>query len=189
LILIAGSTWNEEEALFLPLFHKSYSKRVQIILAPRRLERVPAVARLLEGSGRSWTYWSQVKGKGRWDTDLLLVDTLGDLKDLYQAAHIAFIGGSVYPKGGQNPLEPASARLPILFGPSMSNFSDEAHELRHNGAGRESSTTKDLLRDIEDLLLDENERIVMGEAAAKWVLSKQGAVKRTVNGIKKQLGI
>src|SRR5262249_35620359 len=116
LLIVAGSTWPGEENVILPILSKSYSKKLRLILAPRRPERFKEIEKLLESNPHSWSKWSLVKNIGEWTTDVLLVDTLGELKDLYGVSDLAFIGGSLNPRGGQNPLEPASARVPILFG-------------------------------------------------------------------------
>src|SRR5262249_23678779 len=122
LLAVAGSTWPGEEESMLRLLEKPFTKKVRIILAPRRPERFKEVEKILESHPVSWSKWSLAKSIGDWNTDVLLVDTLGDLKDLYATADLAFLGGSLYPRGGQNPLEASASRLALLFGPHMENF-------------------------------------------------------------------
>ncbi|MCB4756232.1 MAG: DUF374 domain-containing protein [Elusimicrobia bacterium] len=187
-ILVGGSTWPGEEKDLLKIFGILGPKSVWLVLAPRRKERIPEVARLLAQSALPWSTWSQVKEKRIWDTKVLLVDTFGDLKDLYGAADMAFIGGSLFPKGGQNPIEPASARLALIMGPHMDNFLEEARELKKVGAARQVNDGPELLNCASEMLAHGEMRQARGDAAARWVINKQGGVHKTLEGLKRQLG-
>ncbi len=187
--LIAGSTWPGEEEEILELLKETLPMRLRIILAPRRSERFDDVERLLESIPQSWSAWSKAKSLREWSTDILLVDTLGDLKDLYGAADVAFVGGSLAARGGQNPLEAACARLPVLFGPSMENFHREAQELKKAGAARQVRDGDVLRLVLKELITDEPLRRSMGEAASKVVREKQGGVRETVAGLSAYLGL
>jgi 3-deoxy-D-manno-octulosonic-acid transferase len=188
-ILAAGSPWPGEEETILKLLHEKRPGKVRIVLAPRRLERKDAVVQKIKASGASWSLWSDVKPNKNWNTDVLLVDTLGDLKDVYAASDLAFVGGSLFPKGGQNPLEPAAARLPIFFGPSMGNFEEEAENLTKAGAANQASTERELLAGLSRVLSDGSLRASMGEAAAQSVVRQQGAVLKTADLIREQLAL
>lgn len=185
--VVAGSTWPGEEETVLPLLAQNFSKKIRLILAPRRVDRFGEVEKLLEKGPYTFSKWSTIKSFGEWTTDVLLVDTLGDLKDLYSVSDVAFIGGTLYPRGGQNPLEPASARVPVLFGPSMENFQEEAREFKKRGAARQVRHQADLFSDMREIIEDDSLRRSMGEAAAAVVASKQGAVDLTVRAIKNLL--
>jgi len=187
--LVAGSTWPSEEAAILKIFSQKISKKVRLILAPRLSARFPEIERLLESHPHTWSKWSMVKNIGEWNTDILLVDTLGDLKDLYGVGDIAFIGGTLVSRGGQNPLEAGSARVPLVFGPSMHNFSEEAEEFKRQGAARQVRHAEDLMLDLVELIEDEPLRRSMGESAVNVVLSKLGAVDRTCEALRTSLGI
>lgn len=187
--VIAGSTWPGEEISLLKLFEKKGPARLRLILAPRQKSRFAQVAKLLESVPASWSYWSKVKETHAWQTDILMVDTLGDLKSLYRMADIAFVGGSLTRRGGQNPLEPAASGLPVLFGPSMENFHEEAAALKRLGAARQSRGEKDLLADIEEMVSDPSLRQTMGDAARHFVKEKQGAAERTAAGLQELLGL
>lgn len=189
LILVAGSTRQGEEETLLNIYKKLNHSSLKLILAPRRLERIRELEKLAQTNPFTWTLWSQAKKTKSWTTDILIVDTLGDLKNIYRTADMAFIGGTLPKGGGQNPLEPASARLPILFGPSMENFMDEAIEMKKAGAARQARHADDLLDDLKNLAGDEILRESMGEAGANLVLSKQGVAAKTLADIRRQLGI
>jgi 3-deoxy-D-manno-octulosonic-acid transferase len=189
LYVIAGSTWPGEETVFLRLLADASPVRFRLIVAPRRANRFDEVAGLLQKGAASWSRWSEVKKGAAWTTDILLVDTIGDLKNLYAASDIAFVGGSLAVRGGQNPLEPAAAGIPVLFGPSMENFHEEAAELKRAGAARQARHEKDLLSDIREIASNDGTRKMMGEAAARFIRGKQGAAKRTVDGLGELLGL
>lgn len=178
-LIAAGSTWGGEEKALLGLFAEKNPKRLRLLLAPRRLERCAEVTRLLEKIPASWSLWSKVKATRVWETDILLVDTLGDLKELLRVADIGFVGGSLVPRGGQNPLEAAAAGIPVLFGPSMENFHEEAAHLKRAGGARQARDAKDVLMDIRELSNDDDMRHSAGQAAARSVTSIQGASDAT----------
>lgn len=123
-ILVAGSTMKGEEEAVLEGFDAlGGGKRALLILAPRHPERWDEVARLLARSPHSLVRRSAcdaVKGTDR--PDVVLLDSLGELAGIYRIAAAAFIGGTLTPTGGHNPLEPARFGVPVVVGPSMENF-------------------------------------------------------------------
>ncbi|OVE77427.1 hypothetical protein BVX98_02695 [bacterium F11] len=187
LIVVGGSTQEGEEEVLLKILDNRESNSVKLILAPRRMERVAPLVRLLSGQKQSWTLWSRAKKPKIWVTNILLVDTLGDLKDLYQTADVAFIGGSLLPKGGQNPLEAASVGVPVLFGPWMDNFAEEAKELMEREAAWTVKDENDFLQKCHHLIGNPDKREQMGKKALSYVGSKQGVAIRTLDSLKSQL--
>jgi 3-deoxy-D-manno-octulosonic-acid transferase len=125
-ILVAGSTGPGEERMVLNAW-RSLSDRfnsLALVLAPRHLERVPAVEEDLRSGGVSWIKASSLSERalGNPDENVLLLDTMGELRALYSRAAIAFVGGSMNPpRGGQNLAEPAAWSVPVLFGPHYEN--------------------------------------------------------------------
>jgi 3-deoxy-D-manno-octulosonic-acid transferase len=180
-IVVAGSTWPGEENMIVELARQIDGGQARFIIAPRRKERLE---KILKDSGHSWSRWSEIKDKTLWATDALLVDTFGDLASLYQAADVAFIGGSVYPKGGQNPLEAAAARAAVIFGPSMENFLDEAAKLVQNGGALQGSDSKSLLNLMDRLIRDESFRRETAAKAATAAQESQGAAGAVVSYLK-----
>jgi 3-deoxy-D-manno-octulosonic-acid transferase len=180
--VIGGSTWEGEEEALL-------ADRHRLILAPRRMARLPSVKQLVEQSGRSWSYWSEVKKTNRWTTDVLLIDTLGDLKDLYGVADVAFVGGSLIPHGGQSPLEPAAAATPVLFGTSMENFHEEAEALLKEEGAVQIHDAIELKRTIDDLSRDPVRRKNMGQSAQQSIKRRQGMSKKIVDSLVEKLGL
>jgi 3-deoxy-D-manno-octulosonic-acid transferase len=187
-ILIGGSTWPGEEAMLASLLMEMGADKARLILAPRRLERVAEVRSLLEKQGLAYTLYSQVKTGAPWNTPVLLVDTLGDLKKLYSSAHVAFVGGSVFAHGGQNPLEPAAANLPVVFGPSMSNFRDEARGLVDARAAHQGRDESEVRAHLLRLMGAADERADLGRAAAAYIQRQRGASARVAQRLCELLG-
>lgn len=134
-LLVAGSTHAGEEEICAGAFVAVRGKQgadVRLALAPRHTERAPAAAAALARAGLSFARLSDVRNGVpiAKDTPALLVDTVGDLAPLYALATAAFVGGSLVPVGGHNPLEPAAAGVPVFFGPWMDNFSEQRAILR-----------------------------------------------------------
>ncbi len=127
-LVVAGSTLEDEEAALLEAWPRllEADPRLAMVLAPRHPERFAAVAALLERSGIAWVR------RSAWHRDeslqplksgqIVLLDTIGELASVYSLASAAFVGGSLIPAGGHNPLEPAQFGVPIVMGPYFANF-------------------------------------------------------------------
>lgn len=188
-LVVGGSTWPGEEKLLLKLLDEKTEQKIKIVLAPRRMERIAEVSKLLETKALSWSRYSRVKKEGHWDTDVLLVDTLGDLKNIYAAADVAFVGGSLYPRGGQNPLEPAAVYVPLVCGPHMENFEEELMALKQVGAIRQGRFEKDIVSDLRELIQEKELRTSLGEMGAQVVKQNQGASQRNFELLCQKMGI
>lgn len=103
---------------------------------------------------------------------------MGELLGFYAAADLAFIGGSLVKKGGQNPLEAAAVGLPILTGPYTFNFETITEQLKQRGIEIQVSNAQQLAEQVIFLLSDAVERQKMGEAAKKFMEESRGAVSR-----------
>jgi 3-deoxy-D-manno-octulosonic-acid transferase len=117
-----------------------------LIIAPRHLEQVQNVSNLVRRSGNGVALWTDVSKSGGVPSGIraVVVDTIGELMKLYGAADVAFVGGSLVPRGGHNVLEPVAAGVPTLHGPSMSNFHDLVRVLGDEGLLREVADSKGL---------------------------------------------
>ncbi len=123
-IIVCGSTHEGEEALLLDCVRGFVPDRHVMILAPRHPERVPQVEQLATERAVpivKLSVWRLAPAPISSDR-VLLVDTVGELSALYSLAHVAFVGGSLIPHGGQNPLEPAQFGVPVVMGSSYENF-------------------------------------------------------------------
>ncbi len=188
-VITAGSTWDTEEEMILNVLNRTGSEKTRLVIAPRRASRFDAVAQLLEKKGIPFERWSKIRDTGRWSEQVLLVDTLGDLKKMYEASDIAFIGGSFVPRGGQNPLEAAACGIPLVFGASMENFSAEAESLVEQGAALQARSADEIVNSLTQLAAEVSRRKVMGSAAAHAVRNSQGVADRIAVALQEQMEI
>ncbi|NPA14685.1 MAG: glycosyltransferase [Aquificae bacterium] len=136
-IFVAGSTHHGEEEIILKAF-KEVKKNIPnliLVLVPRHIERVEKeIKPLLEKEGLKYTLRSSLKEEP-FKGDVLVVDTLGELKSFYKIADVAFVGGTLVPVGGHNLLEPAYFGKPTIFGPYTWKFVDLEKLLKEWGLG------------------------------------------------------
>jgi 3-deoxy-D-manno-octulosonic-acid transferase len=186
-VLVCGSTVEGEEPLLLRAFENvlvQYPGAV-MILAPRHPERFPAVAALLEQmSVRFWprSVWNGEALNGA----VLLLDTIGELAALYALADIAFVGGSLVPRGGHNIIEPAQYGAAIVVGNHTENFRDIVSLFRGRDAVRIVGPA-DLPLMFLELLANEEQRRALGRRAGETLHSQLGATKRTAGELQQLL--
>lgn len=151
-----------------------------LILAPRHPERAPAVAELLAKRGLAYRLRSQLDAAPRplQPGEVLLLDTVGELAGLYAASDLVFVGGSLVPTGGHNPLEPASCGVPVLFGPHMENFREIAALFLASGAGAQVPDAAGLAAAVCALAGDGVSRLEMGQRGARLLQECSGATAR-----------
>lgn len=183
-LLVAGSTLDGEEAMLLETFRQVLVRypAALLVLAPRHPQRFDVVASLLASSGVAWQRRSQWDGEGPLAAGLLLLDSIGELASLYEFADLAFIGGSLVPRGGHNVLEAALFGTPILVGPHTENFRDIVDVFRKADALR-VVTPESLTPAVLHLLEDHEGRTALGRRAREVMQSQQGATERTVNAL------
>jgi 3-deoxy-D-manno-octulosonic-acid transferase len=154
---IAGSTHPGEEDMILKVYARLREEfpKLGLILAPRNQQRFKEVYRLAKERGWQTARRSQLYGKdGRGiKPDVLVLDTIGELSCFYSLGNFAFVGGSLAPFGGHNPLEPAQRGLPVVFGPHMENFKEIAAILTGSGGGFQISTEDELYGQIKNWLV------------------------------------
>jgi 3-deoxy-D-manno-octulosonic-acid transferase len=182
IILLCASTRGAEEELILDAWQtlKKKHENLKIIIAPRHVERAGSVLRLLEDRKIKTSRRSLVDIK---DFDCLLIDTFGELQKFYEMCDIVFVGGSLVNTGGQNPIEPAGWGIPVLFGPHMQNFSNEAKLLKSFGGALEVSDKLDLVNKIDELLLNKVKLVELGIKAKLAVESQKGSMEKTLQAI------
>jgi 3-deoxy-D-manno-octulosonic-acid transferase len=191
-LFVAGSTAAGEERAVLQAFRalRGADPRARLILAPRHPEDFAAAARTARDAGLAVATWSRVSAAAgapvpRWD--VLVVDALGILPELYAAADLVFVGGSLVRRGGQNVLEPASLGKPVLFGPHMENFRAAADALVAAGGGFVVRDGDDLGRCLLRLYGDRAGYRVASTMAARVVEANRGALPRTMQMIEEAL--
>ncbi|MGE4616390.1 MAG: lipid IV(A) 3-deoxy-D-manno-octulosonic acid transferase [Gammaproteobacteria bacterium] len=184
-ILMAGSTRDGEERIVVEAFNM-IGKRLKgllLVLAPRHPERFDEVAEMCRERGLAVVRCS-TRAYCSDETEVYLVDAMGELPRFYAASDVAFVGGSLLPYGGHNVLEPASLGTPVLVGPHTHNFSEICRILEVGGALQVVSDGDELARAAFDWLVDSNERDRIGSTGAEIVRQHRGATKRTVELIR-----
>lgn len=187
-IFLAGSTQAPEEQLALETLRSLSSKHpaLRLILVPRHPERFDEVAALLEQSGLRWqrrsrldSASSEAPSDGRSTWQVLLVDTIGELRGWWGTAQYAYVGGSMGSRGGQNMIEPAAYGAAVAFGPRTSNFRDVVALLLTNQAATVVSDGYELTRWLQICLDDPTFAANMGQRAQHLVDSQRGAAAAT----------
>lgn len=182
-VLVAGSTHRGEESTVLEAF-KAVRARwpgSRLILAPRHVERLDEVEVLVRQAGLQGVRLAAGPGMLPWDVGL--VDTFGQLPRYYALATLVFIGGSLIPHGGQNPLEAASLGKPVMFGPHMYNFASIAHQLLAHRAACQVEHAAALAALCLELLDHPEEAQAMGQRAQALTEQFQGATQRTLKAL------
>jgi len=183
-LLVAGSTMAGEEAMVLDAFAAAGgAARALLVLAPRHPERWDDVGRLLSSRGIAWRRRSDLTLEGSTPeaaTAVVLLDSIGELASLYRLAAGCFVGGTLVPTGGHNPLEPARYGRPIAVGPSMHNFRDMAAQFDSAGAWRRVPDAAGLGAAWREWLEVPAAAAGIGQRARALVERNRGAVARTL---------
>ena len=189
-LVVAGSTLEGEESALLEAWPRLLQSEPQLamVMAPRHPERFNAVASLLDQSGVSWVRRSAWRGeeaitKPLVPGQIVLLDTIGELASVYSLASVAFVGGSLVPAGGHNPLEPAQFGVPIVMGPHYANFRAITDDLLAHSALR-ITTKEELAAGLLDLLQDRTAAEAMGERARRVFAEQAGATGRCVEALR-----
>ena len=190
--VVAGSTLEGEEAALLKAWPRLLAAEPALILvlAPRHPERFDDVAALLVKSGLPWVRrsgWAvapaaEAIGPGK----IVLLDTIGELASVYSLASVAFVGGSLVPGGGHNPLEPAQFAVPIVIGPHYANFRPIVEELLAHQALRIASN-ENLAASLLELLQNRAAGEAMGARARQIFEQRAGATDRCVEALRELL--
>ena len=190
-LIVAGSTLDGEEAALLEAWSRLLQADPQLamVLAPRHPERFASVAALLQKSGFHWVKrsdWSSTPEssiKSLNPGTIVLLDTIGELASVYSLASVAFVGGSLVPAGGHNPLEPAQFGIPIVMGPHFTNFRAITEDLMAHQALR-ISTTDALAAALIGLLQDGAAAKATGSRARQVFEQQAGATARSIEALK-----
>jgi 3-deoxy-D-manno-octulosonic-acid transferase len=186
LIWIVGSTQAPEEQIALDIYGriKEEVPSLRLILVPRHAERFEEVAELVQASGHALVRRSQLPGHLVTQSPchpVILIDTLGELGALWGLADVAFVGGSLSGRGGQNMIEPAAYGVAVTIGPDVWNFQETVDRLLEQRAAVQVSDATALEPETLRLLQDASARMALGQVAREFVLSQQGATERTLD--------
>ena len=192
-LLIAGSTHPGEEEIVLGLFKdlRRINPSLVLLLAPRHLERLEEVERVIKKESLSWIRRTsfpagqdQSGEEPKEPPEVILLDTMGELMSLYSLGTVIFVGGSLVPVGGHNPLEPLHFKKCVLFGPYMFHFSEISRSLIKAGGAIQVEGREDLLSHLKRLLSDEGARKEVGEKGYQFLQKHRGATDRMFEEIR-----
>ena len=174
---VCGSTHPGEETIILAVFAELRRQvpDLCLLVAPRDIARAGEVVDLARRLNLPVTRRSTVGGQ---EAAIVVLDTIGELKNCYALASVAFVGGSLVAQGGHNPIEPAAFAVPVLFGPHMEDFVDIAADLVRCGGGRTVTDQAEMTDLLARLLADQERRLAMGRAARGLVAKNRGVVNR-----------
>lgn len=179
-VLIAGSTHSGEEIILLNTYLKLKEKfsTLKLILVPRHPERYDEVIALL--SSKDLKFGRRTLQNNLKDFSILLLDTMGELSGFYSIADIAFVGGSLIPRGGHNPLEAAVYSVPSIVGPHTFNFLDITNYMLEAGAAMQVSDESQLYSVMFDLLADQDVYGKARESCLNVFKANGGATETTL---------
>ncbi len=187
-VWIIASTHAKEEAIFLNLYQelKPDLPDLLLVLVPRHPERFEEVALL--GSNMNLNIKKRsLNDVCEQDTDVFLLDTLGELKFFYGCADTSFIGGSMVPIGGHNVLEAAAMHTPILFGPFMRNFQDIAENIQHMKGAIQCTNAFEIKKHLTNLYHNPALRQELADNAQQFLKKNQGATAKIAERISRML--
>jgi 3-deoxy-D-manno-octulosonic-acid transferase len=180
-VWVVGSTQSPEESICLEAYRKVLASfpDLKMILVPRHPERFDEVAEQLERSGFAVYRRSRTSDQLPADWQILLGDTLGELRWWWGLADLGFVGGSFGNRGGQNMIEPAGYGVCVSFGPNTQNFRDVVHLLLDSQAATVLDRPEDLSDWLQAMLTNERQAELLGCRAQDVAKEHRGATART----------
>jgi len=188
-VWIAASTHPGEEELILQAFTEArrFYPDLLLISIPRHVDRVPQLEQLYNSRTYKTIKRSDSNQSKMHDADIFIGDTMGELLIFYAAADLAFVGGSLVEKGGQNPLEPAAVGLPILTGPYTFNFATITEQLKQRHVEIQVTNAEELAEQVIALLSNPERRQQKSDEAKKFVAENKGSVLKQMQLIENLL--
>ena len=197
-LIVAASTHDPEEKWILEAFNRvwkhSGTSLPRLLIAPRHPERFGSVADTIKNSGFGWARRSETASTRDLSAEVILLDTIGELRSAISLADIVFVGGSLIPHGGQSILEPAAAGKAIVTGPHTANFKAAIDEfLKHDALIQlpvcpDKEIAERLAAAVAQLLDDHDLRRRIAANAADVMTKNRGATQKTVEYLKEMLG-
>lgn len=188
-VWIAASTHPGEERQLLDAFALLKHKHpdLLLVLVPRHPERFSSVAALCERRVGHVEQRSYATGALSAATEVLVGDTMGELQRLYAASDVAFIGGSLVRKGGQNLLEACAVGVPVVFGPHMFHFEEISAMALQRGAARQIDGVQSLADVVSEYLEQTDMRRTASRAALSLIEENQGALALSLRLVTEKL--
>jgi len=175
-IIIAGSTWPEDEEFLIPYLNK-HPEGVKFVIAPHEVTP-QSLARISSAIEKSYAYYSTATKEELLKADVLIVDGYGSLNSIYRYGHIAYVGGG-FTSGIHSILEPAVFGLPVIFGPDYHKF-QEAHDMLAIGAASCINNAEEFNNQMDSYLFDHEKLRIASSMASGYVNKNRGASKAIV---------
>jgi len=182
-ILLAASTHTGEESSLLhmlPQWRKACSDLL-LVLVPRHPERFDSVGKMIEQRGFHCSRWSEHNADPK--ADVVIVDAMGILRGLYTVADLVFIGGSLLPVGGHNPLEAVICGRGVITGPYVHNFREIMGALQHQSAALVARNAEELEQIIQSLLMNPDQLQAMHAKASAFMKNKADILPTIMSAI------
>lgn len=188
-VVVFASSHPGEEEIFLEMFLALTAKlpHLKAVLAPRHPERTASVAQLLSSQHVPFCLRSQLSNQHPATESLIVLDTIGELNTVFALSDIACMGGTFVPWGGHNPLEPINAGIPVIFGPSMENFSAIASIVLQSSAGIQVDTPQAAQNSLFQLLTSPQDYKQMVLQGKQLMQNNRGVTQRILHTLKPYL--
>ncbi|MEC7641735.1 MAG: glycosyltransferase N-terminal domain-containing protein [Nitrospinota bacterium] len=180
-VFVAGSTHEGEEEIILDVFRRLRQRyeTLTLVLAPRRMERVPEIEQMMKARTISFTKRSEQSVNGEGTASVILLDTMGELMGVYSVADVVFVGHSLLPPGGGHSLiEPASHGKVVLHGPYVEYNQKDADEMKNLGVAFTVSDASGMEDTLKMLLDDAPRRQALGLKAQALIEENKGAAQK-----------
>jgi len=180
-VFVVGSTHAGEDEIFLRAYRRLKSKfpEILLVLVPRQPKRAPEIKQLCARNKLNVLARTEHKPCDV-VTDVYLVDTLGELKQMYALADFSFVAGSMVPVGGHNIFEPILLGVPVMFGPHMKNVELQAKQLLEARGAIQCVDEADIIRSVTLMIENPQEKLRLINNAQAFVAKNNGAVERTI---------
>lgn len=180
-VLTLASTHSGEDQPLIEVFQtlKKDFPELKLVIAPRHPERVPEIKTLLNARALPFALRSQLSEEHPNETSVVVLDSIGELLTVFGLSSLAVMGGSFVDHGGQNPIEPLSQKIPVIFGPHMFNFQDIVRLILEHHAGFQVETPTDIVNLATELLtqpeiysnvVENGQRLLEANRGAKMTL-------------------
>lgn len=188
-LFIAGSTWPGEEEVILNIYQEFSEQRpgLKLLLAPRHLKRVGEIERLIRKRGLKMVRRSETDNGFDPEISVILLDTLGELGELYRWGRFIFVGGSLVPRGGHNIMEPALLGKAVFFGPHMDNFLEAKQILLKSGGGIMVRSAEEFREKFKLAFADPEWFSRIGKRAKRAIMEQGGATGRNLKLLERYL--
>lgn len=176
-VLTCASTHSGEDEFLLDAYMrlKKDFPELKLVLAPRHPERLKEIQGMLNSKAVHYAVRSQLNEENPNRQDVVVLDSIGELLTVYSMSTVAVMGGSFVERGGQNPLEPLSQRVPVVFGPHMANFAEISRMILDCGAGSQVSDQETLVNALTELLTQPELYDNVAETGQQLIENNRGA--------------